>query len=166
MAKNGMRTGSPAGTPLFMAPEVLFREEYDDEASSGAATDFWSCGVILFKLVVGKLPFEAKTKVEMKEMVFKKKLICPPDLSAPLVVLIRGMLNLKPGERFSINEIRSNDWYINNSFLPHLARDSLDEGVVGLKENMRRSLFKDDTSEVFIIICILYIFLVLFFLAI
>lgn len=51
------------GTPIYMAPEVLKGEQYNELA------DIWSIGVILFELLIGKPPFEAKNiKVLMKKI--------------------------------------------------------------------------------------------------
>merc|ERR1739848_667364 len=39
------------GTPFFVAPEILMRSPYDQKS------DMWSCGVIMFLLLGGDLPF-------------------------------------------------------------------------------------------------------------
>eukprot|EP00191_Tetraselmis_sp_GSL018_P009912 CAMPEP_0177617828 /NCGR_PEP_ID=MMETSP0419_2-20121207/25165_1 /TAXON_ID=582737 /ORGANISM="Tetraselmis sp., Strain GSL018" /LENGTH=235 /DNA_ID=CAMNT_0019116515 /DNA_START=566 /DNA_END=1270 /DNA_ORIENTATION=+ len=48
----GMLTHSRAGTTLCMAPEVLSHRAYD-----GTKADIWSCGVLLYAMVAGKIPF-------------------------------------------------------------------------------------------------------------
>merc|ERR1711964_710526 len=42
------------GTPPFMSPEVVRREEYT------TASDVWSFGVLMFEMLTGRLPFEQK----------------------------------------------------------------------------------------------------------
>lgn len=52
------------GTPHFMAPEVVKRDPY------GKPVDVWGCGVILFILLSGCLPFYG-TKERLFESVIK-----------------------------------------------------------------------------------------------
>lgn len=54
------------GTPHFMAPEVVKREPY------GKPVDVWGCGVILFILLSGCLPFYG-TKERLFEAIIKGK---------------------------------------------------------------------------------------------
>ncbi len=59
-------TPGRVGTPHFMAPEVVKREPY------GKPVDVWGCGVILFILLSGCLPFHG-TKERLFECICKGK---------------------------------------------------------------------------------------------
>lgn len=48
------------GSPMFMAPEILLEEDYDTKA------DLWSFGVIMYQMLIGKYPREAKTMAQLK----------------------------------------------------------------------------------------------------
>ena len=43
------------GTPLYVTPEML------DHTASGAFTDLWALGVILYEMACGVTPFAART---------------------------------------------------------------------------------------------------------
>ena len=59
-----------------MAPEVIGKKGYD-----GATADLWSCGVILFVLLAGFLPFQDNNLVAMYNKIYRGDFKCPPWFS-------------------------------------------------------------------------------------
>ncbi|KAK9283702.1 hypothetical protein L1049_011952 [Liquidambar formosana] len=60
------------GTPAYVAPEIISRKGYN-----GAKADIWSCGVILFVLLGGYLPFHDSNLMEMYRKIAKADYRCP-----------------------------------------------------------------------------------------
>lgn len=92
-------TGQIVGTPLYMAPEQSRSSDLVD-----ARSDLYTMGVLLFELLTGRLPFEAKN---LYEIVLKHVTESPPDprtlrpeLSAELAELVLRCLKKDPDERF------------------------------------------------------------------
>lgn len=52
---------SIAGTPFYMAPQVLLHEPYSSKC------DVWSLGMIAYELLFGKLPFTANNIIELTD---------------------------------------------------------------------------------------------------
>ncbi|KAE7997232.1 hypothetical protein FH972_001882 [Carpinus fangiana] len=94
------------GTPAYVAPEVLRKKGYD-----GAKADIWSCGVILFVLLAGYLPFQADNLMKMYRKVFKAEFEFPQWFSTDAKQLISQLLVSDPAKRISIPEIMQNPWF-------------------------------------------------------
>ncbi|KAF8776369.1 hypothetical protein HU200_003602 [Digitaria exilis] len=94
------------GTPAYVAPEVLSRKGYD-----GSKADIWSCGVILFVLVAGHLPFHDPNLIEMYRKISKAEYRCPRFFSGELRDLLFRMLDPDPSTRISISRIKRSNWY-------------------------------------------------------
>ncbi|XP_051128730.1 CBL-interacting serine/threonine-protein kinase 12-like [Andrographis paniculata] len=94
------------GTPAYVAPEVLARKGYD-----GAKFDIWSCGIILFVLMAGYLPFHDKNVMAMYKKIYKGEFRCPRWFSPELTRLLTRMLDTNPQTRITIPEIMSNKWF-------------------------------------------------------
>ncbi|ERN18667.1 hypothetical protein AMTRI_Chr12g239450 [Amborella trichopoda] len=94
------------GTPAYVAPEVLRKKGYD-----GAKADIWSCGVILYVLLAGFLPFQDENIMTMYRKVFKGEFEFPPWFSTEAKTLISKLLVTDPEKRITIGEIVENSWF-------------------------------------------------------
>ncbi|KAL5577304.1 hypothetical protein UlMin_019003 [Ulmus minor] len=94
------------GTPNYVAPEVINNKGYD-----GAKADLWSCGVILFVLTAGYLPFEESNLMALYKKIFKADFTCPPWFSSSAKKLIKRILDPNPVTRITIAEIIENEWF-------------------------------------------------------
>ena len=94
------------GTPAYVAPEVLGRKGYE-----AAKVDIWSCGVILFVLMAGYLPFQDQNIMSMYKKIYKGEFRCPRWFSPELIRLLTRLLDTNPETRLTIPEIMENRWF-------------------------------------------------------
>lgn len=98
------------GTPAYVAPEVIGKKGYD-----GAKADIWSCGVILYVLLAGYLPFQDDNIVSMYRRIYRGDFKCPPWFSPEARKLITKMLDPNPSSRISIAKIIDSSWFKKSS---------------------------------------------------
>ncbi|WOL02334.1 serine/threonine-protein kinase SAPK7 [Canna indica] len=109
------RPKSAVGTPAYIAPEVLSRQEYD-----GKMADVWSCGVTLFVMLVGAYPFEdpndtknfRKTIERIRAVQYKIPEIV--HISQDCRHLLSRIFVAHPARRITIREIRNDSWFLKN----------------------------------------------------
>nr|XP_043630690.1 CBL-interacting serine/threonine-protein kinase 5-like [Erigeron canadensis] len=94
------------GTPAYVAPEVLRKKGYD-----GAKADIWSCGVVLYVLLAGFLPFHDENLMCLYRKIFKAEYEFPPWFSPETRKLISKLLMADPERRISIQGIMRVPWY-------------------------------------------------------
>ncbi|XP_068658548.1 CBL-interacting protein kinase 32-like isoform X2 [Aristolochia californica] len=94
------------GTPNYVAPEVLNDRGYD-----GATADLWSCGVILFVLLAGYLPFDDSNLMNLYKKISVGEFTYPSWLSLGAMKLISQILNPNPMTRITIPEILKDEWF-------------------------------------------------------
>lgn len=94
------------GTPAYVAPEILSRRGYD-----GTRIDVWSCGIVLFVLTAGFLPFNDPNLMNMYRKIYKGEFRCPKWMSPDLKRFLSRLLDTNPNTRITINEIERDPWF-------------------------------------------------------
>jgi hypothetical protein len=94
------------GTPAYVAPEILSRKGYEP-----AKVDIWSCGVVLFVLAAGYLPFNDASLVNMYRKIYAGRFRCPGWFSPALRDLLRRVLDPDPSARIDADGIVAHPWF-------------------------------------------------------
>ncbi|ONI24768.1 hypothetical protein PRUPE_2G261600 [Prunus persica] len=94
------------GTPAYVAPEVVGRKAYDGEKA-----DIWSCGVILYVLLAGCLPFHDTNLIQMYKKIGKAEYKCPSWFSVEVRKLLSRILNPNPNKRILISNVMESPWF-------------------------------------------------------
>jgi aurora kinase len=105
------------GSPLYMAPEVLFNSQYDNKS------DLWSIGVILYEWITGEHPYYCKNLTELTNMMktsdFHLSEKWSSTISKPLVVLLEHLMNKNPENRINWPDLFTNKWINTNLILKY-----------------------------------------------
>lgn len=94
------------GTPAYVAPEILAKKGYD-----GAKVDVWSCGVILYVLNAGYLPFNDPNLMVMYRKIYKGEFRVPKWTSPDLKRFLSRLLDTNPVTRITVDEIVNDPWF-------------------------------------------------------
>lgn len=107
---NIMRDGaflkSSVGSPNYAAPEVISGKLY-----VGPEVDVWSCGVILYALLCGKLPFDEEKISVLFRKIRNSDYHIPKYISDGARDLVEQILVVNPLNRISIRAMRNHGWF-------------------------------------------------------
>ncbi|CAA94127.2 Serine/threonine kinase SAD-1 [Caenorhabditis elegans] len=101
----GSMLETSCGSPHYACPEVIRGEKYD-----GRKADVWSCGVILYALLVGALPFDDDNLRNLLEKVKRGVFHIPHFVPADVQSLLRAMIEVDPGKRYSLADVFKHPW--------------------------------------------------------
>ena len=96
------------GTPAYIAPEI-----FKDEGYEGFSCDIWSAGVTLYYMLAGVQPFKANKIEDLKEIILKGVFEPIEEVSKEANDLIKGMLELNPSKRFTVEDVLKHPWLKN-----------------------------------------------------
>ena len=94
------------GTVNYLAPEVFGNQGYD-----GHMADIWSCGVILYALFTGKLPYDDESISHLIEKIVSGRYEPVPNISAAANDFLEKILVTDPRMRITIPGIKKNTWF-------------------------------------------------------
>lgn len=136
----GSMLETSCGSPHYACPEVIRGEKYD-----GRRADVWSCGVILYALLVGALPFDDDNLRQLLEKVKRGQFHIPHFVPPDCQNLLRGMIEINPEKRLTLKDVNRHPWacaggkgeleleapmmeVVQTHIIP--ARDTIDEDVL------------------------------------
>mgnify|MGYP001809848523 CR=1 FL=1 len=137
------------GSPCYAAPEIVLNnkvaKEYlnqikfnfsSSKGYNGFQVDIWSCGVVMFAMLFGYLPFEdqalkthpnstrpnRKSSInvyQLYQFISRNSLEIPKHVtvSTEAIDLIRGMLRSDPENRITLSEVFRHPWFANSKLL-------------------------------------------------
>ncbi|PON97984.1 Calcium/calmodulin-dependent/calcium-dependent protein kinase [Trema orientale] len=118
LRKPGDLLSTACGSPSYVAPELLVNKSYD-----GAAADIWSCGVILFELLAGCLPFDDHNLMSLYRKITRAQYECPQWFTESQRKLISGLLEPNSRKRITIPEIIEDEWF-QKDYVPCCSNES------------------------------------------
>ncbi|KAM7304737.1 uncharacterized protein ISCGN_014637 [Ixodes scapularis] len=106
--------GESAGTVPYMAPEILKKRPY------GRSADWWSAGIVMYKLLTGRVPFRGKNREMIRERIITAPLKWPRaeehphSATVPAKDMTYRMLRKNPVERLgssSYNDLKAHPFF-------------------------------------------------------
>lgn len=112
------------GSPCYAAPEMLAGKPY-----YGLMSDIWSCGVVLFCMICGHLPFDDQNIKKLYKKITDGDYKIPSSLSPYAKDLISSILTTDPKKRITIEKLKKHPWM-------RLSTPHLDRGILIGKEDI------------------------------
>ncbi|EER23442.1 kinase domain containing protein [Coccidioides posadasii C735 delta SOWgp] len=141
------------GSPPYIAPEVIQCSNRGQSRGGGYRADLadiWSCGVVLFVLLVGNTPWDSPTDESYEYCEYVKANAKPEDelwqrLPVAVLSLLRGMMKIDSSKRFSMQDVRRHPWFTKQN--KYLSSDGRLINPVNMATTMFESLHIDFNQD-------------------
>ncbi|CAK4572782.1 unnamed protein product [Aphanomyces euteiches] len=115
------RTSTFVGTYQMMAPDILTNKPYS------RAIDWWALGVMVFEMIDGRTPFNAKSNQLIKEKILTFEVPFSDRFSKEAKAFVQALLQKKPENRLGcgpdgVKEIKRHPWFASIDWDQVLAR--------------------------------------------
>jgi 5'-AMP-activated protein kinase catalytic alpha subunit len=106
MMMDGEFLRTSCGSPNYASPEIISGRLY-----AGPEIDIWSCGVILYALLCGTLPFDDEHVPTLFRKIRSGIFPIPDYLNESVVSLLQHMLQVDPIKRATVKDIVQHAWF-------------------------------------------------------
>ncbi|KAJ2489994.1 Protein kinase [Coemansia sp. RSA 2050] len=137
--KDGEFLQTSCGSPNYAAPEVINGKLY-----AGPEVDAWSCGVILYVMMCGRLPFDDDHIPALFKKITSGVFTMPGYLSQGARAVLSGLLQVDPLKRMTLAQCRQHAWFMTDlpEYLRPLPESTDIEGLARLDESILGELEK------------------------
>jgi 5'-AMP-activated protein kinase catalytic alpha subunit len=144
--KDGEFLKTSCGSPNYASPEVVSGKSY-----VGPEVDVWSCGVVLYALLCGSLPFDDENVPNLFRKIKHGNFTLPGHLSSEAKDLIVQMLVVDPTRRITFAQIRRHNWfqrdlpeYLGSVLSPSADTEDLDPEILAEMEDLGMHIDRDN----------------------
>jgi 5'-AMP-activated protein kinase catalytic alpha subunit len=131
------------GSPSYAAPEILKGFPYN-----GFKTDIWCCGIILYAMLCGYLPFDGDDNQEIFQSIVECEPEFPSFLEEDIIILLLCLLNPEPKDRITIEEIKQHPFYLKGKHLYSIQYEGNDDTFIdeGKDDEIKNNNFMNSNT--------------------
>ena len=134
------------GSPSYASPEIISHPFYD-----GFKTDIWCCGIILYAMLCGYLPFDGDDNESNNNTLFKNIVQCnlefPDFISGIGKDLICKLLEVEPEKRITIPDIKKHPFYLKGKMLCKLDYDLIEENIIKKRSHKNTCITNNNNNN-------------------
>jgi len=135
------RRGSFVGSPPFVSPEML------NEKESSPASDLWAIGCILYQMIEGNPPFQARSDYALFQKILKLEFDYPEDFPTEAKDFISKLLVLNPNERLGAQDSEGYPSIKKHTMFKTLEFESLYLATPPFSSNLKDAVNCDSKSD-------------------